>query len=135
ASRSYLPLTQEERDREARIKLSIIEENIKGKKIILCDDSIVRGTQIRNKVLELKSFGAKQVHVRVGCPPLICPCKYDISTRSYNELAARRYSVNEIARKIGADSLRYNTVEDFVKAIGLPEQNLCLQCWTEKEII
>jgi len=135
ASRSYLPLTQEEREHEARIKLSVIEENIRGKKIILCDDSIVRGTQIRNKVLELKAFGAKQVHVRVGCPPLLAPCKYDISTRSYKELAAKRYSINQIARKIGADTLKYNTVEDFVKAIGLPEDHLCLHCWTEKEII
>lgn len=113
----------------------MIEENIRGKKIILCDDSIVRGTQIRNKVLELKAFGAKQVHVRVGCPPLLAPCKYDISTRSYKELAAKRYSINQIARKIGADTLKYNTVEDFVKAIGLPEDHLCLHCWTEKEII
>ncbi len=135
ASRSYLPLTQEEREQEARIKLSVIEENIRGKRIILCDDSIVRGTQIRNKVLELKAFGAKQVHVRVGCPPLMSPCRYDISTRSYKELAAKQYSINQIARKIGADTLKYNTVEDFVKAIGLPEKNLCLQCWTEEEII
>lgn len=135
ASRSYLPLTQEERDHEARIKLSVIEESIRGKRIILCDDSIVRGTQIRNKVLELKAFGAKEVHVRVGCPPLMAPCLYDISTRSYKELAAKQYSIDEIARRIGADTLRYNTVEDFVKAIGLPKENLCLQCWTEEKII
>ena len=135
ASRSYLPLTQKERDREARVKLSVIEENIKGKRIILCDDSIVRGTQIRNKVLELKTFGAKEVHVRVGCPPLMAPCMYDISTRSYKELAAKQYSFNQIRKKISADTLKYNTVEDFVKSIGLPEKNLCLQCWTEKKII
>lgn len=135
ASRSYLPLTQEEREQEARIKLSVIEETIKGKKIVLCDDSIVRGTQIRNKVLELKAFGAKEVHVRVGCPPLMAPCIYDISTRSYKELAAKRYSTNQIARRIGADTLKYNTVEDLVKAIGLPKNKICLHCWTEEEII
>lgn len=135
ASRSYLPLTQEERDREARIKLSVIEESVRGKKIVLCDDSIVRGTQIRNKVLELKAFGAKEVHVRVGCPPLMAPCRYDISTRSYKELAAKQYSIAEIAKRIGADTLKYNTVEDFVKAIGIPASKLCLHCWTEKKII
>ncbi|MCX7706326.1 MAG: amidophosphoribosyltransferase [bacterium] len=134
ASRSYLPLTQEERDREARIKLSVIEESIRGKRIILCDDSIVRGTQIRNKVLELKAFGAEEVHVRVGCPPLMAPCMYDISTRSYEELAAKKYSISQIAEKIGADTLKYNTVEDFVRAIGLPQDNLCLHCWTEEKI-
>ena len=134
ASRSYTPLTQEERDEEARIKLSVIETAVKGKKIILCDDSIVRGTQIRNKVLELKTAGAKEVHVRIACPPLMAPCKYGISTRSYQELAARQYSIKEIEKHIGADSLRYNSLEDFVKAIGLPRNKLCLTCWTGKSI-
>ncbi|MCM8818452.1 MAG: amidophosphoribosyltransferase [Candidatus Omnitrophica bacterium] len=134
ASRSYLPLTQKEREKEADLKLSVIEANVKDKRIILCDDSIVRGTQIRNKVLELKSFGAKEVHVRVGCPPLIAPCLYDLSTRSYKELVAKKYTVEEIARRIGADTLRYNTIENFIKGIGIPEQNLCLYCWTGKKI-
>jgi amidophosphoribosyltransferase len=132
ASRSYTPLTQKERDEEARIKLSVIEDTVKGKKIILCDDSIVRGTQIRNKVMELKKAGAKEVHVRVACPPLMAPCRYGISTRSYKELAAKKYSLEEIRKRIEADSLIYNTIEDFVQAIGLAENELCLSCWTEK---
>ncbi|MCX7916807.1 MAG: amidophosphoribosyltransferase, partial [bacterium] len=135
ASRSYLPLTQEEREKEAELKLSVIEVNVKGKKIILCDDSIVRGTQIRNKVLELKAFGAKEVHVRVGCPPLIAPCLYDVSTRTYKELAAKKYSIEEITKRIGADTLKYNTIEDFVKGIGISAQKLCLYCWTGEKII
>ena len=129
ASRSYMPLTQEERDQEAKIKLSVVSDSVKGKRIILCDDSIVRGTQIRNKVLELKAYGAREVHVRVGCPPLVAPCLYDISTRSYQELAATRYSIEEICRRIGADTLRYNSIEDMVKAIGIPETKRCLHCW------
>jgi len=133
ASRSYMPLTQEERDQEAKIKLSVVSDSVKGKRIILCDDSIVRGTQIRNKVLELKAYGAREVHVRVGCPPLVAPCLYDISTRSYQELAATRYSIKEICRRIGADTLRYNSIEDMVKAIGIPETNLCLHCWRKKD--
>ena len=132
ASRSYLPLTQSERDLEAKTKLSVVKEAVAGKKIVLCDDSIVRGTQIRNKVLELKSAGAKEVHVRIGCPPLMAPCKYDISTRSYRELAARSHSVSEIARLIGADTLKYNTTEELVQAIGLPADRLCLHCWLAK---
>ena len=135
ASRSYTPLTQEERDEEARIKLSVIESVVKGKRIILCDDSIVRGTQIKNKVLELKSAGAKEVHVRIACPPLMAPCKYGISTRSYQELIAKQYSLKEIEKHIGADSLRYNNLEDFIKAIGLPANELCLTCWTGKKSI
>ena len=135
ASRSYTPLTQKERDEEARIKLSVITENVRGKRIVLCDDSIVRGTQIRNKVMELKKAGAKEVHVRIACPPLMAPCRYGISTRSYEELAAKRYSVEEIRERIGADTLKYNTLEDFVQAIGLPENKLCLSCFSGKYII
>ncbi|HNS33101.1 MAG TPA: amidophosphoribosyltransferase [bacterium] len=130
ASRSYTPLTQESRDEEAMIKLSVIKYNVKGKKIVLCDDSIVRGTQIKFKVKELKEAGAKEVHVRIACPPLVAPCFYGISTRSYEELAAKKFSVREIQKKIGADSLKYNSLEDFVSAIGLPANKLCLSCFT-----
>jgi len=132
ASRSYTPLVQEEREKEARIKLSVIKDNVRRQRIVLCDDSIVRGTQIRNKVLELKRAGARAVHVRIACPPLIAPCRYSISTRSYEELVALKYSVEGICRLIGADSLKYNTMEDFVEAIGLPPEKLCLSCWTGK---
>jgi len=134
ASRSYTPLTQESRDEEARIKLSVIKNNVRGKRIILCDDSIVRGTQIRFKIMDLKEAGAKEVHVRIACPPLIAPCFYGISTRSYEELAAMKYSLEEIRKKIGADTLRYNTLEDFTSAIGLPEEKLCLSCFTGKKV-
>lgn len=143
ADRSYTLATQEARDRMAKRKLSVIREAVQGKRIILCDDSIVRGTQIRNKVRELKKAGAKAVHVRVACPPLMHPCSYGISTRTYEELAARSYIKKgeidsldklrlveeEIAQQINADSVRYNSLEDFVAAIGLPKDKLCLKCW------
>jgi len=129
ASRSYTPLDQKEREEEARIKLSVVKEIAKGKRIILLDDSIVRGTQIMKKVADLKSAGAKEVHLRIACPPLLAPCRFDISTRSYEELIAKKYSVEEIAKLLDADSLIYNTIENFVKAIGLPENELCLECF------
>jgi amidophosphoribosyltransferase len=130
SDRSYTPLEQAVRDRIADEKLSVIAEAVKGQRIILCDDSIVRGTQIKNKVKELLEAGAKEVHVRVGCPPLVAPCRYGISTRSYEELIARKHSVDEIRKKIDASTLRYNTLEDFVDGIGIPKNNLCLACWT-----
>jgi len=132
ATRSYTPLEQVQREEIARIKLSVSEETVRGKRIILCDDSIVRGTQMRTQVGKLKKAGAKEVHVRVGCPPIVAPCRYGISTRSYKELAAKKYSLEGIRKLIGADTLRYNTLEDFVKAIGLPANELCLSCWTGK---
>jgi len=131
--RSYTQATQEERDREARKKLSVLEEAVKGKRIVLCDDSIVRGTQIREKVKELKKAGAKEVHVRVAVPPLMWPCRYGISTRSYDELAARRMSVKEIEKYIEADSLVYNTLEALFKALGKKRTELCLYCWNGEQ--
>lgn len=143
ADRSYTLATQEARDRMAKRKLSVIREAACGKKIILCDDSIVRGTQIRDKVRDLKKAGAKEVHVRIACPPLMHPCPYGISTRRYDELIARSHIKDgeidsfdklkmlekEVAKFINANSVKFNTLEDFIAAIGMPKQKLCLECW------
>ena len=143
ADRSYTQLTQEDRDRVAKIKLSVLEYALRDRRIVLCDDSIVRGTQIREKVRDLKNAGAKEVHVRVACPPLMYPCDFGISTRTYEELLARGYLANGnittmdelkaleiwVAEKIGADSVRYNSLEAFVAALKIPKESLCLKCW------
>ena len=127
--RSYTQATQAERDIEAKKKLSVLKSAVEGKRVVLCDDSIVRGTQIREKVKDLKRAGAKEVHVRVACPALMHPCKFGIATRGYDELIARKMSVEKIRDYIGADSLIYNSLEDFVKAIGKGSDELCLYCW------
>ncbi len=160
--RSYTPLTQEERDRVAQMKLIPNEATIKGNRIILCEDSIVRGTQLKNfTVNKLREAGAKEVHVRPACPPLMFPCRYMLSTRNKTELVARRAimdlegrdledneideyldpgsenykkMVDWIARDLGLDTLQYQRLEDMVDAIGLPKDDLCLYCWTGKEI-
>ncbi|MCX5835738.1 MAG: amidophosphoribosyltransferase [Deltaproteobacteria bacterium] len=127
--RSYTPPSQDIRDLVATMKLSAIREVIKNNRMIVCDDSIVRGTQIKENIKELKKAGAKEVHVRVSCPPLMYPCKFGISTRSYDELIARKMSIQEIMKYIEADSLLYNTLEDFVKALEKEKNELCLYCW------
>ncbi len=143
ADRSYTQLTQEDRDRMAKKKLSVLEYAIQGKRIVLCDDSIVRGTQIKEKVRDLKNAGAKEVHVRIACPPLLYPCHFGIATRTYEELLARQYyphgniTTQEelmaleawVADKIGADSVNYNSQEAFVAALKMPKDSLCLYCW------
>ena len=143
ADRSYTQLTQSDRDRMAKKKLSVLEYALSDKKIILCDDSIVRGTQIREKVRELKNAGASEVHVRIACPPLMYPCDFGISTRTYDELLARAYlsrgnitDLDElrgledwVSEKIGADSVKYNSLDDFVDALKIPRKDLCLKCW------
>lgn len=129
SDRSYPRLIQSERDAVAEEKLSVISESIKGKKIVLLDDSIVRGTQIRKLIFWLKDKGAKEVHLRIACPPLIAPCYYNVSTRTKEELIANNHLVEEIGKMIGATTLRYNTIEAFVRAIGLPKNKLCLACF------
>jgi amidophosphoribosyltransferase len=143
ADRSYTQATQIAREKMAKRKLSVLHHAAKGNSIILCDDSIVRGTQILNKVNDLKKAGAKAVHVRVACPPLMYPCDFGISTRTYEELLARKYLFRGditsmaalrdleswVAARIGADSVKYNSLENFVSALGLPPSSLCLKCW------
>ncbi len=156
--RSYTPPTQDRRDLIARMKLVPIEEVIRGNSIVVCEDSIVRGTQLKNfTVNKLWNCGARQIHVRAACPPLMFPCRFNLSTRSIDELAARKAirdieghdlvdvsgyidhrsagykrMVDWIARDLGVTSLRYQTVDDMVAAIGLPANKLCTYCWTGK---
>ncbi len=146
ADRSYTQLTQDARERMAQSKLSVLKYATMDKNIVLCDDSIVRGTQIKNKVRDLKNAGAREVHVRIGCPPLMYPCDFGISTRTYKELVAREYLAEGdittydqlrgleawIAEKIGADSVKYNSLDAFVGALNIPRDSLCLKCWDGK---
>ncbi len=153
--RSYTPPSQEIRDLVATMKLIPIKEVIYGNRIILCEDSIVRGTQLKNYTIKkLWECGAKEVHIRPACPPLIFPCRFALSTRSIDELAARRAiqviegrkiedvrdyidqesqkyqkMVDWIRNELGVTTLRYQKIEDMVEAIGLPKERLCLYCW------
>ncbi len=143
ADRSYTQSTQHAREKMAKRKLSVLRYAVEGKRIVICDDSIVRGTQILNKVRDLKAAGAKEVHVRIACPPLMYPCSFGISTRSYDELAARHFFKSGdvgtlkrqrqleawIAKEIDADSVKYNSIRSFVKALGIPKECLCLKCF------
>ncbi|MCX7816068.1 MAG: amidophosphoribosyltransferase [Syntrophales bacterium] len=143
ADRSYTLSSQEAREKMARRKLSVLRYAVAGKRIVLCDDSIVRGTQILSKIRDLKNSGAKEVHVRISCPPLMYPCDFGVSTRTYDELIARKFipkgNINSIeqlhevegciAREIEADSVKYNSIDSFVNALGIPRENLCLKCW------
>ncbi|MGE5307790.1 MAG: amidophosphoribosyltransferase [Deltaproteobacteria bacterium] len=153
--RSYTPPSQETRDLIARMKLIPNRAVIEGNRLVVCDDSIVRGTQLKNfAIKKLWDCGAKEVHVRPACPPLMFPCRFCLSTRTTAELAARRAiraiegrdiediseyldagsekyrkMVDWICRDIEVTTLRYMTLEDMVAAVGLPKEKLCLYCW------
>jgi len=153
--RSYTPPSQDIRDLIAKMKLIPIQEIIEGKSIVVCEDSIVRGTQLKNYTIKkLWDCGAREVHVRASCPPLMFPCRFNLSTRTTQELAARqaitelegdntvnvaeylddkseKYQkmVNKVAQNLGVTTLRYQRVSDMVDSIGLPKEKLCLYCW------
>ncbi|MFH1711477.1 MAG: hypothetical protein ABH840_04155 [Nanoarchaeota archaeon] len=129
SDRSYTPQEQEDRDEEARTKLIPIESRIKGKRIVIVDDSIVRGTQMLNRVKALRELGAEKVHLRIACPPLMAACQYGKTTKKNEDCIARRMSVQDIKRELGVDSLEYALVDDLESSIGISRDKLCLQCW------
>lgn len=154
--RSFMPQNQEVRELVARMKLIPVKELIQDKRIVFCDDSIVRGTQFKDNVKVLFRFGAREVHIRPACPTLIFPCEFLNFSRSRStlDLAGRKaimeiegvedrhldeYAkagsgrhqamVEAIRKRIGVSSLQYQKLDDLVAAIGLPKERLCTHCW------
>lgn len=129
-ARTFIQPTQELREQGVRMKLSAVRGVVEGKRVILVDDSIVRGTTSRRIVQLLKEAGAKEVHVRIGSPPLRYPCFYGIDIQTRKELIAAKYTEAEICKKIEADSLAFLSEEGLIEAIGLdfdaPYSGLCM---------
>lgn len=155
-SRSFMPVNQEARNLVAKMKLIPSREVMKGKDIVFCDDSIVRGTQLRDQVKMLYEYGAKHVHVRISCPPLVHGCNYlnFSASKTDNELITRRViaeleggeirnleayhdsstpqyaaMVECIRKHVGVDTLKFNTLQDTVEAIGLDKAKVCTHCF------
>ncbi len=126
--RTFIQPTQDIRELGVKLKLNPIKQVIKGKDIVLVDDSIVRGTTSRQIVRMLKDAGARRVHMRVASPPIIGTCMFGIDTASKKELIAANMSVEEIRRYLGADSLGYISLEGLQKAIGVEKDPLCIGC-------
>ncbi len=154
--RSFTPSTQERRELVAKMKLIANKALLKDKKVIFCDDSIVRGTQLRDNVKDLFDAGAKEVHIRISCPPLIYPCKFlnFTASKSEMELITRRVieelegdankdleeyaktdspkynaMVEIIRKKLGLTSLKFNSIETIIESIGLPKCKVCTHCF------
>jgi amidophosphoribosyltransferase len=154
--RSFMPQHQNHRDLVARMKLIPIREIIAGKRIIFCEDSIVRGTQLKDIITRLYDYGAEEVHMRPACPPLVYGCKFlnfsrsrsdlDLAARAairdiegdgnkdlsaYAEAGSEHYNamIEHIRKRLQLTSLRYQHLDDLVQAIGLPKEKLCTYCW------
>ena len=155
-SRSFMPVNQKQREHVAKMKLIANRQLLDGKRVVFCDDSIVRGTQLRDNVKMLYGFGAKEVHIRISCPPLLYGCPFLNFSASKNvlELVSRRFveelegsndknierycdanskeyanMVEKMRRQLGVDTLKFNTLEGVVNAIGLPKCELCTHCF------
>ena len=126
--RTFILPDHKQRVVSVRVKLNPIKSELKGKDIVLVDDSIVRGTTIKKLIKLLKESGANKVHVRISCPPLKYPCYYGIDMQSRKEFIAAQKSIEEIRDTIKADSLVYTSIKGLVNAIGIPAENLCMAC-------
>jgi amidophosphoribosyltransferase len=128
--RSFIAPEQKDRADAVRRKLNPLRDTIVGKRLVVVDDSIVRGTTQRSVVRMLRESGATEVHLRISSPPWRWPCFYGIDTPSQDELLAANHSVEEMAELLGADSLAYITVENLKAAIGVGEGGFCDACFT-----
>ena len=158
--RSFMPQDQNIRDLVARMKLIPIREIIQDKTLLFCEDSIVRGTQLQDTIQRLYDSGAKEVHMRPACPPLLFGCKFLNFSRSRSELdlASRRaikeiegedgkdletyaqsdsekygVMIESIRKRLGLTTLKYQQIENLIDAIGLPPEQICTYCWTGKD--
>ena len=130
--RTFIMPGQQQREISVRMKLNAVKSKIKGKDIILFDDSIVRSTTARNIISLLKKSGAGKIHFRVSCPPIVDSCYMGIDFPSNQQLIAATHTIEEIRKKIGADSLVYQSLDGLIRSIGLKENQLCLACLTGK---
>jgi amidophosphoribosyltransferase len=127
--RSFLQPSQLIRDFAVRVKLNLIGELVKGKRVIIVDDSIVRGTTCKARVNSLKEAGATAVHVLVSCPPHMNPCVYGIDFPDRSKLMAANHTNEEIRKYLNADSLHYLSQDGMVKATNLPRDSFCMACY------
>ncbi len=128
--RTFIEPSQAIRDFGVKLKLNPVRSLLDGKRVVLVDDSIIRGTTSRKIVRLVREAGAREVHVRISCPPTISPCFYGIDTPTRNELIASSHSVEEIQQFIGADTLGYLSLEGMRQAVGDTQGRYCLACYT-----
>ncbi|MBR5503132.1 MAG: amidophosphoribosyltransferase [Methanobrevibacter sp.] len=129
--RTFIMPTQAEREIAVKLKLNPLRHELEGKSVVVIDDSIVRGTTSESLVRILKAAGAKEVHMLIGCPPVIAPCYYGVALATKDELIAANLEIEEIRKQLGADTLGYISIESLIEAIGIDGENLCLGCITE----
>ena len=129
--RTFIQPEQDSRDLSVRVKFNLLKNVLKGKRIVIVDDSIVRGTTSKIRVRNLRKAGVKEVHLRISCPPHRFPCFYGIDFHRASELIANKYkSIDAIRKYLGVDSLGYLSLEGMLGCLGSSEHDYCTACWT-----
>jgi amidophosphoribosyltransferase len=128
--RTFIEPHQSIRHFGVRVKLNPVKSILHGRRVVLVDDSIVRGTTSRKIVRMVRAAGAREVHMRISCPPTISPCFYGVDTPQKGELIAANQSLEEIRRFIDADSLGYLSLEGLLASVGPARQSYCTSCYT-----
>jgi amidophosphoribosyltransferase len=128
--RTFIEPAQSIRHFGVKVKLNPVKSILAGQRVVLIDDSIVRGTTSRKIVKMVRAAGAREVHLRISCPPTVSPCFYGVDTPRRSELIAATHSLDEIRKYVGADSLGYLSLEGLLKAVGTRQQHYCTSCYT-----
>jgi amidophosphoribosyltransferase len=130
--RTFIMPSQRDRDMSISLKLNVLKPVIQGKRVILADDSIVRGTTMKQIVKLLRKGGASEVHLRIGCPAIISPCYLGIDMKNIDEFVAHGRDLESIRKFLGADTLAYASMDNLLASIGKSPEQLCLGCLTGK---
>ncbi|MBN2456802.1 MAG: amidophosphoribosyltransferase [Sedimentisphaerales bacterium] len=128
--RTFITPDQKSRDLGVKLKLAIVKEVVNGKRVVVVDDSVVRGTTTRGKVRTLREAGAKQIHMRVSCPPIKFPCFYGVDFPTKEELLANNRTPEQIADFLEVDSIGYQLLEGLLSCAGCPAEYYCNACWS-----
>jgi amidophosphoribosyltransferase len=128
--RTFIQPSQLIRDFGVKVKFNPVKDVLKGKRVVVVDDSIVRGTTSKARVKTLRQAGAKEIHMRISCPPHKCPCFYGIDFPTRKELIACTHNMEEIRKFLGVDSIGYLSIEGLLSAVSFPKQNYCVACFT-----
>ena len=128
--RTFIQPTQSQRERAVQLKLNVVEEVVAGNRIIVVEDSIVRGTTTRGKIAQLRRAGAREIHFRISCPPIRHPCYFGIDFPDPAQLIANNRSVKKISQYLGVDSLHYLSLEGLLSCLSQSPESYCTACWS-----
>lgn len=130
--RTFISPDQKSRELEVKLKLAVVKEAVCGKRVVVVDDSIVRGTTTRGKIRTLRQAGAKEIHMRVSCPPIRFPCFYGVDFPTKEELLANNRNLEQIKDFLEVDSIGYQSLEGLLSCAALPKDHYCTACWSGK---